>query len=504
MLKNRWGMILLAVAGSSLILLPGSVSGVELESHIQLLIRGHDLGQTTVSVMAMDLDNGKPLVEIEPDQQMIPASNMKLFTTAAAMDLLGDDFMFRTVLGLIEPQVRGEGHALVLLGDGDPAFCDPILLEEHNLTVDDVLNQWFDAVEKTGVKHFNSLILDDRVFDYEFVHSSWPPEQLHKHYCAEVAGLNFYENCLDISPIPNEIRGLSPHIVIFPEVPFIKTANRAITGTRDQFAIDRRPGSNDLFFSGQIRNRPGIPYQVTVHDPAMVFARLVQHRLAERGIRIDRIDRPDEQDPRLEGKMLHVVQTALPLVIQRCNRDSQNMFAEALFKRMGRAITGMPGSWENGVAAIRIFLHHRMGSRSTAITIADGSGMSRDNRVTSRIIVELLYELYHDPEHWPIFRDSLAEGCVSGTLRRRFDSIGGKVYGKSGYLRGVSALSGYLILPEQTGNNMPTNVGFSMIFNGFTAPMNNTKLKEIQEKIIAMLEDAYTQSPSEIQSQVGG
>ena len=484
---------------------PDQVYAIELESHIQLLLRGHDLGQTTVSIMAMDADSGKPLVEVNPDQQMIPASNMKLITTTAALDMLGPEFMFRTVLSLLKPKLESEGHSLRILADGDPAFCDPVLLNQHGLVVDDVLNQWLDAIEATGIKNFNNLIIDDRVFDYEFVHPSWPAEQLHKHYCAEVAGLNFYENCLDIAPIPNEQRGLSPKIVIFPSMPFINTANRATTGTRDQFAIDRKPGTNYLIFSGQVRNRPNLPYQVTLHDPPMMFARMFEHRLAERNIHINQIVRPGENDPMPEGKMLHVVQTALPLVIQRCNQDSQNMFAEALFKRMGRSITGMPGSWENGVAAIRIFLHHRMGSRSAAISIADGSGMSRDNRVTARLLTELMFEFYKDRQIWPIFRDSLAQGCVSGTLQKRFDKISGKVYGKSGYLQGVSSLSGYLIMPDHpAGDEMPSVITFSMMFNGFSAPMNNTRLKEIQEKIIQMIEEAFTQPTANTLNQIGG
>ncbi|MEX0887701.1 MAG: D-alanyl-D-alanine carboxypeptidase/D-alanyl-D-alanine-endopeptidase [Phycisphaeraceae bacterium] len=511
----------LTAIGAVLVLLVAAVGPVAsaqaLQSRLEGLIRGSDLGETRVAVMVLDLDRHELLVAIDPDAAMIPASNMKLVTTAAALDVLGAEHVFRTELALTPATATttpatpatatasaavgggaidggaaagGAYPSLVITGDGDPAFGDPDLLARHQppLAVDDLLARWVEVVKATGHARFDRLIVDDRVLDREFVHASWPTDQLINRWAAPVAGLNFYRNTIDVMAQPDPSGG-SPIVEIFPAAPFLQTRNRARTGDRDAFWISRSPGSDIFTFHGTVRQRGTAPVEVTVHDPPIFLANVLRHELGEAGIAVGAVVRHDELDAELADRMpLHAVQTTLPLVLMRTNQDSQNMFAEALIKRMGHAVTGEAGSWENGAAAIRMAMRQRLGPSSAAISIADGSGLSRDNRVTTRALVELLRSMHEDEHRGRIWRQTLAHAGHSGTLRNRMQSIDGEVYGKTGYIRGVSALSGYLVLPA-TDDGPPRTIAFSFLFNGFEPPLRNAHMRDLQDAMVEAIHE---------------
>lgn len=490
--QRRWS--LMAVVCLWVFGLSAPAWAVDVQSRLQQMIRAADLRQTKVAVFVADADTGQVYAQINSDEPMIPASNMKLLTTTAALDVLGPDFMFRTTLGQLPPARQGEAPNLVVQGDGDPAFGDPVLLDEHGYVVDNLLDQWVQVIANTGQTRFANLIVDDRVFDRQFVHESWPEGQLHLSYCAQVSGLNFYENCVDVLLIPSSQRGQAPSAQLFPFTNLIKTTNKATTGKTDAYWVSRDLGTNHLTFRGSVRNRPYGPIQVTVHDPATYFGYVLVDRLKTKGITVDNVITPAEDQVLPQPQPLHVVQTALPLVLNRVNRDSQNLFAESLLKRMGRAVTGNPGSWENGPAAVRLALRDRIGADAAALTIADGSGMSRENRVTARLLAQLLRTIHTDADAGKrdAFLKSLAHAGEDGTLRKRLKQLNGDVLGKSGYLREVSALSGYLILPPAHAGAPQRTIVFSFLFNGYRPPLYNQQMKKLQDQFVRAIAEAVT------------
>lgn len=490
LIQSKCRPALLLLAGCLLLLLSsGAVADVG--NQIQAVLRAGDLRDTKIAVMALDIESGQPMAAINADDLMIPASNMKLLTSAAALQTLGSDFMFRTELKLVEPSSSG-GANLIVVGDGDPALGDPKLLHEHGMGVEELLEAWAKAVHDAGVKRVERIIIDDRVFDRSFVHSTWPTDQLHYWYCAQVAGLNFHNNCIDVYPRPT-VQGQAPILAISPQASFLKMFNRAATGKNDTFWISRPAGTNELTFHGTVQTARVTPVNVTIDDPGIFFANLLAERLAKLGIPTTAIRRPAMDERLPAAKPILLVRTALPVVLGRCNKDSQNLFAEALFKRMGRKVTGAPGSWDNGAAALRIFLHDKLGAKSAGIIIADGSGMSRENRISPRLMCELLAAIHRDSDLNATFRDSLSVGGEDGTLQRRFkNGINGDVYGKSGYLNGVSAISGYIAVPgkddDNAGGAPPRTVAFSIMFNDFKAPIYNHRLKTLQDQIVRLLD----------------
>lgn len=160
-------------------------------------------------------------------------------------------------------------------------------------------------------------------------------------------------------------------------------------------------------------------------------------------------------------------------VVTRCLRDSQNFFAECLLKSLGRLAeqsSGEPrqGSWQSGPEVVMRTLGS-WGVDTTGMVVADGSGLSRSNRLSAGQVVQILRHMYLDPKIGPQFIDSLALNAEHGTLKKRMKDIPGRVWGKTGYMAGIRSLSGYVRADEQTW------YAFSVIFNdirGPTAPYN--------------------------------
>ncbi len=476
-----------------------------LNGALEQLINGRDLRSTRYSICVIDVDTGEVLAEINPDEPMIPASNMKLLTTAAALDVLGKDFVFRTELSVIEPAAQGGKPDLMIRGDGDPALGDPVLLKEAGLTAENLLEQWVQAVQQTGMTSFGRLIVDDRVFDRQMVHPSWPEGQLHKHYCAQVAGLNFHDNCLHVLPSPASRLGAGPKYTLYPDSPFIQVFNSATTGKANEFWVDRKPGSNEMTLRGKVKSTFYSPVRVTLHDPPVYLGQLLADRLGDAGISVESVSRLGDGEQVPKARPIHRVETTMPAVLRRTNQDSVNLFAEALLKRMGYALTGSPGNWENGAAAVRHALSRRLGTHATGATIVDGSGMSRDNKVSARVLAELLQSIHQDTRLGQVYLASLSyNGKVDnhsalgdGTLDGRFKKLpaGHWVYGKSGYIRSVSSLSGYLIITDPEAPVGPDGIvqpkhtiAFSFLFNGFTPPLSNRSMKDLQDRMVELID----------------
>ncbi|MEM1353443.1 MAG: D-alanyl-D-alanine carboxypeptidase/D-alanyl-D-alanine-endopeptidase [Planctomycetota bacterium] len=472
-----------------------------IESQLQHLLGTADLRGTQVSVYVTEVDSGRMLVDIEGDRAMIPASNMKLLTTAAALDTLGADFLFKTRLGMIDAADTADGSekpALIIIGDGDPAFGDPVTLDAAGYDPDQIVRWWVDTVVETGITKFGQIIVDDRVFEHgpqQRIHPTWPRNQLHKHYCAQVMGINFFNNVFQVTASPTKI-GQDVELGIYPYGPFVRTELGVVTGRVDQWDIITRPDDNRIGFRGQVRNRQR--QLVTMHDPAMVFGQMLKHELSKRGVTVDQVTRPEGNKQMPEVTTLHQINTTLQAVLVRTNRDSMNLYAEALLKRTGYAITGTPGTFENGASAVRRSLTRVLDNPTlvSTIRIADGSGLSRNNRVTARAVATLLTEMHHHAAA-QAFRVSLARPGETGSLRSRFEDqdLAGELYAKSGYINTVSALSGYLVYPDR-GDGGKT-LAFSILCNGFGTgdanQLDNSDMKSLQEQIITMLDTSMTQ-----------
>lgn len=478
--------------GLTVLLLVSAPVLANVQHEANAVVRSANLGDALVGLYAQDLQTGEVIIKLNANDALIPASNMKLLTTASALNELGPDYMFKTRLKMTVPDDASGKPSLVLQGDGDPSLGDPVLLAQHGMDIDQLIQQWVAVVQKTGITDFQQLIIDDRIFDRQFVHPNWPEDQLNRWYCAQVAGINFHDNCLDVYPRPTH-SGLAPILRISPESPFLRLSNRAVSGASDSFWISRRMETNEMTFRGVVKYPRQSPEYITLHDPPEYLAMLLQHNLAQVGIRVQHLYRPPMDELLPQARDLHIIQSTIEVVLNRCNKDSQNLFAEALFKRTGREMTGVPGSWETGRAAMRIFLRSRLGSAAANVEIDDGSGMSRNNKVSPKSIVDLLVSMYHDPRLGQTYLRSLSIGGKDGSLEKRFDHLTSTVLGKTGYIRAVSALSGFVVYPRKDNPDGPRIIAFSFMFNDFKAPVYVYQIKALQNKLVELLEKEAAQ-----------
>lgn len=493
---GRLAVLILALVASVAI-------GAPLDSKILGLIGRADLGTTTVAVHAIDLESGAVLVNHNGDIASIPASNMKLLTAGAALKVLGPDFVFRTEI-LVDDRVSPP--RLIIVGSGDPALGDPVLLEREDvgLSLDRLLDQIASTLKSQGIDRISEIVVDDRIFDRDFIHPSWPIDQLNRWYCAELGGVNFFRNVVTVFTEPTGDGG-SPRTTLVPDAPWIELANRARTDLSGaNTAWISRPGPNDaMTLLGRVRTRTEI--QVSIHNPPMYAGRIFANELGKRGIAMpdrwpfDHVRMAADTDDFSPAKPVVVITTPLADVLQRVNTDSHNLYAECLLKRMGHEVTGEPGSWSNGAAVVRMVLSDALGhQQSDSTAVADGSGMSRDNRVRASTLTAWMRWLSRDQARWDAFVASMAVPG-EGTLRSRFGSseLNTLLAGKSGYLNGVYALSGVLTDPD-TGRR----VAFSILLNEVPSGAQARNAKPLHEQIVREL-DAWL-VPSRQPANLGG
>lgn len=458
-----------------------------IEDQLDALVRNGRLAGSgcVTGVVIMDADSGRLLASSNAEASLIPASNMKLLSSGAALAILGTDFSFRTEL-----LADASRNRLIVVGAGDPAFGDPALLKDMNIGVDQFVNLWAESVRKAGIKSVSELVIDDRVFDREFVHPTWPTGQLNRWYCAEVSGLTFHTNLLTVYTRPTE-PGRPPTLRIEPNAPWIDIRNRARSVDKGQqtawAARDLR--SNDITLYGDVRWATD-PVRVTLHDNAAFFGRLFAERLGAAGISVNTVRLATEQENLTGGTPIHAVQTPISTVLRRANVDSHNLYSECLIKRLGYQMTQSPGSWKTGAAIMRMVLLERLGAASGKdVTVADGSGMSRENRVTPRMLADWLVSFHRDERLRDHFISTLPLAGGEGTLERRFRNVKlrNEVRAKSGYLTGVSALSGYV-----TDTNSGRRVAFSIITNEKPNKVPLAWVREFEEQVVVMADQWLT------------
>ncbi len=439
---------------------------------------------------------------------MIPASNLKVVTTGAALHELGRDFQFETRL------IR-DGDTYVLVGDGDPALGDPVFFdrlrfrdrngEQRELDEEALLGFWADAIvadlrnEPDGREGRATLMVDDSIFERAGWHDGWNRDDRLKRYAAEVSGLNFHRNTFHFRPHAST-SGRPDWSDMRPAAPWIQADSRnsstAAGRNEDSTAwISRSPESNRLTFRGKVKGRfpdQQDPLELTIHDPATMVGLLLADRLAVRGVKSDfqgRVDRPVAPDATTIGP---VMRSPLEELVERCNEHSQNLYAESLLKRVVHERLGGPGNWADADNAIKAIAQERLGAGSEplleGVRIDDGSGLSRGNALTPTFVTAWLDSFAHDPTLGETFVDSLSRGGDpdDGTLRRRFQTVdvdgkrtrlpaGYRVDGKSGYINGVSCLSGYVTGPD--GRRW----SFSVLCNGLAGSIRNAK--RLQERV---------------------
>jgi D-alanyl-D-alanine carboxypeptidase/D-alanyl-D-alanine-endopeptidase (penicillin-binding protein 4) len=458
----------------------------DLSGDIEQILDDKLLARTAVGIdivrMGKSPADATRIYETNATQPLVPASNLKVITTSAALAQLGGDFKFRTLL------LYHDGE-LVLVGDGDPTFGDAELLKKVGWDVDTVFKTWAAGLAKKQFRSARDLLVDDSVFDDEFLHPDWPADQTQKRYVAEIAALNLNANCLDIYVRP-ERYGRLVDFSTDPVTQYVSIKNSCIAGNENAIWLSRQPGTNQLILRGAARSANEVPVSVTVHDPPMYAGAVLAEALDGAGITLSGEVRRDRtmRDAYLKAQksgdhswtLLAVHETPLSSVIDRANKDSMNLYAECLCKRLGFARYGQ-GTWKAGTTAVSDFLGS-LQIPSSQYTLDDGCGLSKNNAISAHLMVTVLMHDYFGVNS-DVWMGSLAVAGEDGTLAERFrgSDLRGRVIAKTGFVNGVSCLSGYLRAKDDNW------YCFSILFNGIPEG-TNSGAKILQERIVRAID----------------
>ena len=463
-----------------------------------------------------DAGTGKVLYNQNPDKLFTPASNTKLFTTAATFALIGPDYRFHTTVETTTPpdsngRISGD---LVLVGRGDPNLSGRILpyhlkterVPPHAKALEDLADQ----IVKAGVHTVDGDILgDDSYFINERYGEGWSQDDLEWDYGAPMSALTVNDNVVFAEIKPAERVGEKAFINIDPYTEYFQIQNLVTTaaaGTKRNIGIDRAPGSSQVIFWGTTPlDDKGDSEALAIDDPAVANAQLLRRMLEKRGVVVLGKTRAIHKDiwkfPPLQGEdafysdapvvtnpppptpLVLAQHDSLPLGedLRVINKVSQNLHVEIMLRLLGK-LKGPSGSISGGAQVVKSFLV-QAGLTPEEFSFEDGSGMSRENLVTPQAIVKLLR--YSSAQPWgAAFRDTLPVAAVDGSLTTRFQGTPaqGRVAAKTGFLAGVHALSGYA--QTRHGNS----IVFSVMLNH--TQLRSSKAKELMDQVVnAILEE---------------
>ena len=438
---NRFSyIILLAIASASAQAAPPAAkpkAAPSISARVAAVVANyHRRTGAKVGVHVVRLSDGKSLYAFEQARPLIPASNQKIVSSAVALKRLGEDFRFRTVLAV-------EGDDLVVLGDGDPTTGDARLAARRGGGIYDEMDRWAAALKAAGVTRIKGdLIVRAGIFAPPMTHPEWSRRDLTKWYGAGVAGVNFNDNCIDVG---FTVAGGGVQARVSPVSRWITVVNRVKVGKPHLWDCRFSRGGTTVTLTGKATRSSTDTISVAVPDPPMLFAAVLADRLDRAGVkwagRVRVSVQPSSKKAIAARRVIAVTATPLADAMGRANKQSLNFMAECLLLRAS-VVPGAPATWARAAKVATKTLTDDYGIAAAQFRISDGSGLSRANAISPAALTSLLASLSRSGT----FVGSLAVAGTDGLMARRLKGVArGRVLAKTGSIRGVSGLSGYVV-----------------------------------------------------------
>lgn len=412
-------------------------------------------------VFVMSQKDGRVLYSHDADKSFTPASNMKVYTTAVALDSLGGDYRWRTsVYARKQPDSNGviDGE-LVLYGRGSPDLISKPRGDAPSLA------KLADQLYQAGVREVRGGIVGDAsYFRGELFGMGWQWNDLQWYFGAEPSALSIDENSIEVTMSPAAKKGESANVIVTPNQNFVRVTNSATTGETDSITtigiIRGLSDNNVLVWGGFPVGGRAFSAFISVHDPALWAATLFKQALIARGIKVNgelrardfRTAESDKFDPQKAVELAYQNSESLAEIVRRTNKESNNLFAELLLRTVGKERgssapdpdprkNAARGDDEAGTAVVRAWLESK-GIATRSVAIRDGSGLSRLDLVTPETTARLLLAMTSSRASVE-FHDSLPNAGHDGTLSSRLKNMTGRIFAKTGTLTYTHSLSGY-------------------------------------------------------------
>jgi D-alanyl-D-alanine carboxypeptidase/D-alanyl-D-alanine-endopeptidase (penicillin-binding protein 4) len=438
-------------------------------AEIEGILADSALVNALVGLAIYDITSDSMIYGLNADRLFSPASNLKLFTSAAALELLGPGYRFKTrffYTGKIRKMGRLDGN-LIIAGGGDP-----LISGRFRDSITEVLYLWADSLLEYGIEEIDGdIIVDNSFFAGPELGAGWSWDDLTYWYACPVTALAFNDNCVDLKFLPGEKVGDKARIIIDPETDYIAVTNNTVTlPAGSEFNLDyyRTPSTNYVEFFGGIAidDSDQVDY-VSVHRPEIYCAHIFSDVMRAKDIDFkgDILNMNDLNDE----KRADIIQLKKPLftwhsdtlgiVVTVINQRSQNLFAELALLAIGKEIGG-EGSFSKSLEIVEAFFDS-IGITSDDLDMNDGSGLSYINLVKPDAIIRLL-KYMHRSEHFETYHNSLRtprDFRLVGVANRENIRV------KGGTIANTRTYSGYLTGPA-TGHLL----AFSIMVNNYSCP----------------------------------
>ncbi|MEG4487745.1 D-alanyl-D-alanine carboxypeptidase/D-alanyl-D-alanine-endopeptidase [Microcoleus sp. D2_18a_B4] len=457
----------------------GDICPRELGAQVDAIANRPEFSRSRWGILIQPLSSTATLYSRDAQKYFIPASNAKLLTTAAALQKLGGDFRIKTSV------YSGENGSLYVAGRGDPSIAEA------------QLKSLAQQLKQRGISQVNQLIGDDSYFQGSAVNPNWEWEDAQAGYGAPINSLIFNQNAIDLLLSPQAIG--QPLKVTFAEPKLAnqwQLQNNTVTVAQNEsefIEVGREFDRPIIRVGGQLKvgAEPESAY-VAVVNPANNFLQQFQQVLAAEGIPVKQA-LVASASRNLNQELATVESPPLAELVRETNRVSNNLYAEVLLRLLGKVTDKMPvpqtltgkmpvpqeDTGESGLKELKTVLT-QLGVNPNSYRLADGSGLSRHNLITPEALVETLRFMANSPAA-SIYRQSLPIAGESGTLKNRFNVTPNRVImqAKTGTMSGVSALSGYIEVP----NYEP--LVFSIIVN--QSDLSTAKMRSATDEIVLLL-----------------
>lgn len=488
MMTRGWGVLLVAtgiaggVSGAQAVPVPASAEQGVLANRLNQVLAPLVAEADIVPSVRIEKLDGSLVFDRRGDEAFVIASNVKVFTTAAALLALGPQYRWTTTAQI-------EGERLWITGTGDPSL--------RTLGSRVVENEFLDDLAKTLLQAhpagFTELVLDVRAFPDPPRHPLWPEDQWQADYCAPVLAFSLEGGILEFSEIGGALRTL-------PDVKGAFQVERAESGNAKNWSASWVGARDRVVVRGSGAGKA--PLRLADADPQRLALRWLRAGLETRGVRcgLARSAAVGEVTPSTPAVFKHRSAWTLAEAVTACNKESDNFIAEVLVRTLGRE-RGGEGSLAVGLQAVRAVLG-AAGANVVTLDLVDGCGLARaEDRSVNRASPAALCSALRimggasAGAAGPVFFDSLVVGGVEEKLKDRFRAAEFqpmRVRAKTGWIRGASSLSGYLLAPD--GQVLVFAVVVNYRSDG-TARTNNSRFRDVQEQLLSEVLRAWPTTP---------
>ncbi len=456
----------------------------KLQKLIDDFVQSPELKGSDISISLVSIDQNQLVASFQPDQNLIPASSLKLVTTATTLAIFGGDTDFRystflKAMGSISDGVL-EGD-LEIKGTGDPSLASRRL--KNGISLEQWGQQAVAAVQQAGIRQIRGrVIADETTFDSEEAyHPSWEERDMGNYYGTGIWALNIHDNLYYLHFRQNPKIGGQPAIEAYdPEIPGLNMSNQVTSAgknTGDNAYIYGKPYQFYRKVTGTIPAGSGrFTIMGSFPDAPLFAAQYLDSKLREAGVALGgeattrrRIGMPARSSG---GSVLKEWQSPpLPTLVEWANVNSDNLYCEAFLHSIGQVFDGK-GSRSGGLRQLKKLWTGRGLDVSSAQWV-DGSGLSEENRISSRLLASILRKAYIDKNYGPAFLKTMPRASNSSYLAKKFAGTPAqyRLYAKSGSMEKVRTYSGFF--KAQTGNWY----SFSILVNQIPENENGVRTK---------------------------